>query len=157
MLYFHRQQVFAEETPCTCGLWMQPQDGTPFYAQLKSLARRGGDTGVFHQEQERAALAREIHDEVAQALTGLHMDMTWPAGQLSTKSEAHNRLQTMRTQLHDLDTAVHRMAMTLRPRLLDDLGLLAAIEWQLEDVQQRTGLRCMLWIGSSKALLQWRV
>ncbi len=172
-LHFYRQQVFAEATPSTCGLWMQRHDGTPFYAQMKSLARREGESAPLQwrlalldltalrqqvkeqfrllalhqhhrQEQERAAIAREIHDELAQTLTSMQMDIAWLAGRSTPDPAVHDRLQAMAAQVDSIDKAVHRIAMELRPRLLDDFGLQAAIEWQLEEVQQRTGLRCML-------------
>jgi PAS domain S-box-containing protein len=95
-------------------------------------------------EQERAAMAREIHDSWAQAFTCLHMDMTWLADQLTTNTEAYQCLQTMLAQLRNLDMSVHHMAMNLHPRLLDDLGLLAAMEWQLEDMCKRTSLQYTL-------------
>lgn len=174
-LYRHRQQVFDEEMPQACDLWMQRQDGTSFYAQLKSVTRRDEAASSIswylavidmtaqqhaeqalrqsqsqlrrlarhqeeQQEHERARIAREIHDELAQTLTGLHMDIAWLTRQPRVEPHVHDRLRAMAVQLDDLDKAVHRIAMELRPRLLDDLGLLAAIEWQLQEVQQRTGL-----------------
>jgi PAS domain S-box-containing protein len=317
-LYFHRQQVFAENTPCTCDLWMQRQDGTLFYAQLKSLARQeaaeapwqwrlalvdltalrlqaeerlawtaaivessndviigtnpdgtivswndaatrlygytaaemigrsiarlappdysagplrllallqqnepiehyeaqrltkdgrcitvsltyspirdrhGGIVGVSMiarditarkqrevqlratekalrqshaqlqrlarhqqhlQEQERAAIAREIHDEVAQTLTTLQLDIAWLAERLTTDPTAHDSLQAMASQVAALDRSMHRIAMELRPGLLDDLGLLAAMEWQLEETQRRTGLPYTFQVPAQEILL----
>jgi PAS domain S-box-containing protein len=92
------------------------------------------------QEQERARIAREIHDEVAQSLTALHLDLAWLVTRLPNVPEVYDRLQAMVAQLEALDTTARHIATELRPPLLDDLGLLAAIEWQLQDVSQRTGL-----------------
>jgi signal transduction histidine kinase len=97
-------------------------------AHLRRLARHQ----QHQQEQERAAIAREIHDELAQSLTSLHMDIAWLAGRLPTNPEAHDRLQAMATQVEALDKAVHRIAMELHPRLLDDLGLIEALRSQVD-------------------------
>jgi len=93
-------------------------------------------------------MALEIHDEVAQLLTILQIDIAWLMDQCPVSSEIHARLRSMSAQVDDLDQAVHRIATELRPRLLDDLGLLAAIEWQLEEVQRRTGLTYALQVPS---------
>lgn len=317
-LHQHRLQVFAEPTSCTCNLWMQRRDGTPFYAQLKSLARRLGDTGPLYwrlalidltalrqqaeeelawsaaivtssrdaiigmtvegvivswnaaaerlysytaaevigrsvdlltpperhhetlallarmrcgehialyetqrltktgqwvdvslslspiqtrdgtiigvskivhditaqkqrearlqeteralrrsqaqlrrvmkhqqhlQEQERAVMAREIHDELAQTLTVLQMDIAWLANQMTLSPDTSERLQAMATQVESLDDAMHRIAAALHPRLLDDLGLVAALEWQLEEMLRRAGLAYTLQVSPEELLL----
>jgi PAS domain S-box-containing protein len=113
-------------------------------AQLQRLARRQQQI----QEYERARMALEIHDEVAQLLTILQIDLVWLMDQHPMSPEMHTRLRSMSTQVDHLDQAVHRIATELRPRLLDDLGLLAAIEWQLEEVQRRTGLTYALQMPS---------
>jgi PAS domain S-box-containing protein len=119
-------------------------------AQLRRLVRHQQQ----RQEQERAAMAREIHDELAQTLTSLHMDIAWLSTHLSSTPATHERLQAITSQVHDLDTAAHRIAMELHPRLLDDLGLLAAIEWQLEDVQRRVGLLYALQVPAAAIPLE---
>ena len=96
-------------------------------------------------EMERTTIAREIHDELGQALTILKMDLSlfremFSEDQTSIleKTDAMSRLidQTIQT--------VKRISTDLRPGLLDDLGLSAAIEWQLEEFQKRTGIRCRI-------------
>jgi len=114
------------------------------HAQLRRLARRQQQI----QERERAHMALEIHDEVAQLLTIFQIDLVWLMDQHPMSPELHERLRSMSAQVDHLDQAVHRIATELRPRLLDDLGLLAAIEWQLEEVQRRTGLTYALQVPS---------
>jgi PAS domain S-box-containing protein len=96
-------------------------------------------------EMERTNIAREIHDEFGQALTILKMDLSlfrkmFPEDQTSMleKTDAMSRLidKTIQT--------VQRIATDLRPGLLDDLGLSAAIEWQLGEFQKRTGIACKI-------------
>lgn len=95
------------------------------------------------REEERARIAREIHDELGQALTGLKMDLTWlakrlPAGQKTLAEKA----KTMFRLIDDTIRTVRKIASLLRPEVLDQLGLAAAIGWQARDFQMRTGIRC---------------
>ena len=96
-------------------------------------------------EMERTNIAREIHDELGQALTILKMDLSFlrkmfPEDQTSIleKTDAMSRLIDKTIQM------VKRIATDLRPGLLDDLGLSAAIEWQLGEFQKRTGIICKI-------------
>lgn len=89
------------------------------------------------RECERARISREIHDELGQALTGLKMDL---CRRLNGHAEAGN-LPAMIDAMID---TVRRIASELRPRILDDLGLLAALEWQASDFETRTGIRFRL-------------
>jgi signal transduction histidine kinase len=99
------------------------------------------------REEERRRLARELHDELSQALTGLKMELAWLENRVaddrsSTASDVHAKVQVMR---HMLDRAMHtlRSVITeLRPEALDRLGLVAALEWQAETFARKAGLRC---------------
>jgi PAS domain S-box-containing protein len=93
------------------------------------------------QEQERSQIARQLHDDLAQTLTSLKMDVVW----LSRRAEAtpavwRERLTAMAAALDTLGESLRRIGTELRPNVLDDLGLMAAIEWQLKDVASRTNL-----------------
>jgi len=93
------------------------------------------------REQERRAMAREIHDELGQALTGLKMDIHWLGRQLSSHDQKICRkISDMDKQLDHTVHTVQRLSSELRPRLLDDLGLSAAIEWQANKVHDRLGI-----------------
>ncbi|MGH2522597.1 MAG: histidine kinase, partial [Anaerolineales bacterium] len=97
------------------------------------------------REDERTRIAREIHDELGQALTGLKMDVSWLKSRLGKRQTA--LLEKAEAMSHLIDTtvqSVRRISTDLRPGILDDLGLLAAIEWQLQDFQMRTGVECQL-------------
>jgi PAS domain S-box-containing protein len=97
------------------------------------------------QEEERRRIARDIHDEMAQGLTSLKIDVSWLSKHLvSGQVDLQERLAAMTTQLDMLFDAVQRIGTALRPYILDHLGLLAAIEWQLQDMRRRTGLRYTL-------------
>lgn len=93
-------------------------------------------------EEEGKRIAREVHDGVGQTLTALKMDLSWlskrlPEDQpgLLQKTMSISRLADMAIQ------AVRRISAALRPRLLDELGLAAAIEWQLEELQDHANLK----------------
>jgi PAS domain S-box-containing protein len=105
--------------------------------QLRALATHLQD----QQEEERRRIAREIHDELGQALTALKIDLVWLSNQWATADlRCRNRLTEMGVLLDGLVSSVRRIGTELRPGILDDLGLTAAIEWQLQEVHKRTGL-----------------
>jgi PAS domain S-box-containing protein len=107
------------------------------HEQLRALASHIQN----QQEEERRRIAREIHDELAQALTVLKIDVVWLSNQLrTTDSRRRKRLKDMGLLLDGLVSSVRRIGTELRPGILDDLGLTAAIEWQLQEVRKRTGL-----------------
>jgi PAS domain S-box-containing protein len=97
------------------------------------------------REEERTRMAREIHDEFGQALTALKMDSVWLAKRL-LKSQAvlRQKVDSMLELIDGTIQMVRRIATELRPGLLDDLGLAAAIEWQAQDFAERTGIQCGL-------------
>jgi signal transduction histidine kinase len=95
------------------------------------------------REEERTRLAREIHDELGQAMTALKMDMAWLNRRLDPKQESlHEKTRSMEGLIDATIRTVQRLSGELRPGLLDDLGLSAAIEWQSEEFQKRTGVPC---------------
>lgn len=95
------------------------------------------------REQERSSIAREIHDELGQAMTALKMDLAWLTKQVpSEQTSLHERLRGMNDLANDTIKTVRRLATQLRPGVLDDLGLLAALEWQAQEFQTRTGIIC---------------
>ena len=97
------------------------------------------------REEEKASVAREIHDNLGSTLTALKMDVYWLADELSTNKEATLLLEHVESMSQLLDNAVavtRRVITDLRPTILDDLGLQAALEWQAEQFQKRTGVQC---------------
>jgi PAS domain S-box-containing protein len=108
-----------------------------FQEQLRDLATHLQE----RQEEERRCIAREIHDELAQTLTALKIDTSWLMRRLDKAPRAvQERLKEMGALLETLVNSVRRIGTELRPDVLDDLGLTAAIEWQLQDVHKRTGI-----------------
>ncbi|MCZ6481560.1 MAG: PAS domain S-box protein [candidate division NC10 bacterium] len=108
--------------------------------QLRALSTRL----LSVQEEERSRIAREIHDELGQALTGLKIDLTWVAQRLAPNQEHVKKKTDWMTHLIDTTVqTVRRISTELRPRILDHLGLVAALEWQIREFQDRTGIACM--------------
>jgi signal transduction histidine kinase len=95
-------------------------------------------------ETERAYIAREIHDEFGQSMTALKMDLTWLANRLPEGDERVERLRGMNTLVDESIALMRRIATELRPGLLDDLGLNAALEWQAQEFSRRSGIPCKL-------------
>jgi PAS domain S-box-containing protein len=97
------------------------------------------------REEERTNMAREIHDELGQALTGLKMDLSWLTRQMPyDQTHILEKIDTMSELIGRTQKVVQRISSELRPGLLDDLGLIAAIEWQAEEFKKRTGITCSL-------------
>src|SRR5262249_18468010 len=107
--------------------------------KLRALAARLQET----REDERNHLARELHDEFGAALTALKLELSWLKGHIAwAVPEIHQRIDSMAKLIDVTIQSITRTATMLRPRLLDDFGLLAAVEWQAHDFQERSGIEC---------------
>ena len=114
--------------------------------QLRALSARLQSA----REEEGARIARELHDELGSALTTLKWDLV-RVEKLSSESASRPDLAKLRSKTKDMMSlidstinTVRRIASELRPSLLDDLGLLAAIEWQAQQFEARTGIICQI-------------
>ena len=95
------------------------------------------------REEERTRIARKIHDDMGQALTALKIDLAWLNKRLANdRDQIHEKLKSMVTLIDATIETVHNVSEDLRPGILDDFGLAAAIEWQAEEFQKRTGVEC---------------
>lgn len=95
------------------------------------------------REEERTRIAREVHDELGQALTSCKLDLSMMANKLP-HNLAHLKEKARSLSAH-IDATIHtvrRIATELRPGILDHLGLIAALEWQANEFQTRTGIKC---------------
>lgn len=92
------------------------------------------------RENERRAIAREIHDELGGTLTGLKMDVTRLRRHID--SAGQQKLEDYARAIDAAVESVRRIATQLRPAVLDDFGVLAAMEWQLRDFERRSGITC---------------
>jgi signal transduction histidine kinase len=104
--------------------------------QLRLLAARLEEA----REAERARVSQELHDELGQALTGLKLDLSWARDRVAERhAAAAARLDEALHLVDQTVDAVRRISAELRPGVLDDLGLEAAIRWQARDFEKRAG------------------
>jgi PAS domain S-box-containing protein len=106
--------------------------------QLRALAARAETV----REEERTRVAREIHDELGQALTGIKLDLSSLARELPADKKPQAR--AVLALVDETIQSVRRISTELRPAILDTLGLVPALEWAAEEFQARTGIECRL-------------
>ncbi len=92
------------------------------------------------REEERTRVAREIHDELGAVLTAIKFDLSWTAESIGKKAEFAEVFSGLDSAIR----SIKQICTSLRPSILDDLGLLAAIEWQAGAFSGRTGIVCKL-------------
>ncbi|MBI2884228.1 MAG: PAS domain S-box protein, partial [Candidatus Methylomirabilis oxyfera] len=120
--------------------------------QLRTLATRLESV----REDERVRIAKEIHEELGQLLLGLKMELSWLHARLPQEPPAlRDKSQAMRQSVDETIRWVRRIAGELRPRVLDDLGLVAAIEWQAQEFQARTGIQTHLTVQQPEPAPDW--
>jgi|GEM_PF-1903561 len=97
------------------------------------------------REEERISIAREIHDELGQQLTGIKLDAAWLKNIIIKQApEDTERSERLIESINKAINDVRRVASNLRPGVLDDLGLEAAIEWQSQKFQEQTAIKCTI-------------
>ena len=102
------------------------------------------------REEERTRVAREIHDELGQALTSIKIDVASLIRDLpEDRHQLVDRAASILRLADQTIQSVRELATELRPSILDDLGLVAAVEWAAKDFQARTGIRCRLNVGDA--------
>ncbi len=113
--------------------------------ELRALSARLGTV----REEESARIARAVHDEVGQALTALKLDLAWVQQRLASPSQDDSeslapKLQAMAGLVDSTLDAVHRISTELRPGVLHELGLEAAVGWYAREFEKRTNIRCRI-------------
>ena len=113
--------------------------------RLKSLKERQKserELALHVREEERARISREVHDELGQSLTAVKMDLAWLAGRLPQRNtEMLTRIRSTGQLADSIIQSIRRISTELRPAILD-LGLAAAVEWQVQEFHARSGIQC---------------
>jgi signal transduction histidine kinase len=103
------------------------------------------------REEERTRIARELHDELGQSLTALKLDVEWIRKRLhNTQADVMSKTSSLISLIDSTIEAIRRIAAELRPGILDDLGFLTALEWQVRETGQRTGLACTVKVDEGR-------
>ncbi len=105
------------------------------------------------REEERMRISREIHDELGQALTALKMDISWLNAKYADSGSLAEKTGSMLSLIDSTIKTVKRLCTELRPSVLDDLGLPAAIEWQAEEFQRHSGIACHIALDPENMVL----
>ena len=106
------------------------------------------------REEERMRISRAVHDELGQALTGLKIDLSWLTGRLPKNlGLLIEKTKKMSTHIDETIQTVRRISTELRPGILDHLGLVAALEWQANEFQTRSGIQCTVKASLDRTIL----
>lgn len=143
--YFKAILVDSEGNPCLLGTGIDISDRkkaekelSDSYEAIRKLTSHLQNV----REEDRAHIAREIHDELGQQLTVLKMDVSWINKKIATTDETiKEKMKDLLAMLDQTVRTVRRISSELRPSLLDDLGLIAAMEWQLQEFKKRSDIK----------------
>jgi PAS domain S-box-containing protein len=121
--------------------------------ESKKLLRNLANHLQTVREEERMNVAREIHDELGQTLTALKFDIAWLAQHSPQEFEGREKKNEILENIDKAIQTVRKISTELRPRLLDDFGIVAAIEWQVEEFRKRMGIECTVSIEPEDIVL----
>ena len=141
--YFSSIKINYRDKPCVLGVGFdmsQPKATENLLRQSEEDLRDLASSLQNVREEERAAIAREIHDELGQQLTAIKLDVSWLDRRIAGDSVVKDRIDGVLTMLTDMIQSIRRISTQLRPSILDDLGLIEALRWQVRDFQKRTGI-----------------
>ncbi len=143
--YFTGASIINEGILCLLGTGIDISDRKKAELELETsydAVRKLTEYLQNVREEERTHIAREIHDELGQQLTVLKMDVSWLNKKIISPDNAiREKMQELLIMLDETVRTVRRISSELRPSLLDDLGLTAALEWQLKEFEKRSGIK----------------
>jgi len=124
--------------------------------QLQNYTKKLRDLTIHLQnvrEEERSALSRELHDELGQQLTAIKMDLSWMNLHVKASDQLPSKINDAIALTNDAVKTVRRINSELRPSVLDDLGLFAALEWQMNEFGRRFNVDCQIKIEAEEPAL----
>jgi signal transduction histidine kinase len=113
--------------------------------ELKELSARL----VSAQEEERRSISRELHDEVGQSLSALLMEAGNAAAHVPAEAQVRQHVDSIKKLAEASVNIIRNMTLLLRPSMLDDFGLVPALEWQARELSKRTGIRVQVTAADS--------
>ncbi len=141
--YFSSIKISYRDKPCVLGVGFdisRPKATENLLRQSEEDLRDLASSLQNVREEERAAIAREIHDELGQQLTAIKLDVSWLDRRIAGDAVVKDRINGVLTMLTEMIQSIRRISTQLRPSILDDLGLIEALRWQVRDFQKRTGI-----------------
>jgi PAS domain S-box-containing protein len=151
------QKRTADLTAANLRLQQQIEERKQTEKQLLKSREQLRDLSAHLQsirEEERTIVAREIHDELGQTLTALNFDSSWLYNHLpQDRDDLKKKLKSMQEIINITMKQVKRLSTELRPGILDDLGIDAAIEWQANNFQDTTGISCDVYVEPEEITL----
>jgi signal transduction histidine kinase len=96
------------------------------------------------KDEENIKIAREIHDELGQSLTAINLELMWISKKYSNQADIVSRMSALSEIVNDTIKTIRKISSSLRPRLLDQLGIFAAIRAHALDFSRRTGIECII-------------
>ncbi|HEV3327162.1 MAG TPA: GAF domain-containing protein [Puia sp.] len=141
--YFTGTRVNFMETPCVLGLGFdisRLKDAENLLKQSEEDLRDLASNLQNVREEERTSISREIHDELGQQLTAIKLDVSWLDRKIQGDAIIKERIGGILSMLTEMIHTIRRISTQLRPSILDDLGLVEALRWQVRDFQKRGGI-----------------
>lgn len=142
--YFSGTRITHRDKPCVLGIGFDISRLKDAEQQIRQSEEELRDLASNLQnirEEERAAIAREIHDELGQQLTAIKLDVSWLDRKIAGDVIIKERIAGVLAMLTEMIHSIRRISTQLRPSILDDLGLIEALKWQVRDFQKRTSAR----------------
>ncbi|MFO1397026.1 MAG: MASE4 domain-containing protein [Burkholderiales bacterium] len=157
----------GQEFPIDASISQVEQDGRRYYTiilrdvterlEAEEALRRSKDelheiamVSATAREQEKQRIARELHDELAQSLAMLGMDLNWLKSRAADTADTGAKIASMQKIVSGAVAATRRIAADLRPLVLDDLGLVAASQWLVEKFRERNGIECTITVEPAR-------
>ncbi len=141
--YFSGTKITYRDRPCVLGIGFDTGRLKEAENQLRQSEEDLRDLASSLQnvrEEERAAIAREIHDELGQQLTAIKLDVSWLDRKIAGDTIVKERINGVLIMLTEMIHTIRRISTQLRPSILDDLGLVEALKWLVRDFNKRTGI-----------------
>lgn len=147
-----RGKVVADEHGLPLRMYGAAQDVTERVLAADQLKRSNEELRALSarlqsvREEESLRIAREIHDELGGAMTGLKMDLAWLNKRIRDASDESlkQKIASMNEMIDDTIRTIRHISSELRPSILDDFGLAATIEWQAREFEARTEIKCRI-------------